>query len=453
MSKDKSHIWGVDVGETVVYNHKKPQPKALLSAEVEMKLSIVIPALNEEPNIGELISELHKVITHISPEYEIILVDGGSADNTRDVAKRLNAKVIVQRMKGYGGALREGFNVAQGQYILTLDGDLSHSPAFIPQMWEARAQAEIVVASRYARGGSAETSLLRRALSKILNKVFTTGLSLPLKDISSGFRLYQASLLHDLNLASSDFDILEEVLIKCYAQGWRVKEIPFHYLPRKSGGSHVKLLRFGVSYLRTFRRMWSLRNSSPLADYDYRAFDSRIPLQRYWQRRRYTIITNLAGAAKATLDVGCGSSRILSGLENGLGVDIQMAKLRYARRHGKPLVNASIYDLPFKDNAFDCVVCSEVIEHLLAGERPFFEMSRVLQPGGRLIIGTPDYASIWWRVIERLYALFARGGYAEEHITRYSKSGLVELIEKQGFNYEEIHYICHSEMILSFSKR
>ena len=418
-----------------------------------MTLSIVIPALNEEANISELIPALHKVASQISPQYEIILVDGGSVDNTRDVAKRLNAKVIVQKRRGYGGALNEGFDAAHGEYILTLDGDLSHSPAFIPQMWEAKAEAEIVVASRYVTGGSAETSLTRRALSKILNKVFTTGLSLPLKDISSGFRLYQVSLLQDLNLTSSDFDILEEVLIKGYAQGWRIKEIPFRYMPRKSGTTHVKLLRFAISYLKTFGRMWRLRNSILSADYDDRAFDSRIPLQRHWQRRRYSIITNLARGSKSTLDVGCGSSRILRGLDNGLGVDIQMARLRYARKHDKPLVNASIYRLPFKDNAFDCVVCSEVIEHLPPEERPFWEMSRVLQPDGRLIIGTPDYASIGWRVIGRLYALFAPEGYANEHITRYSKSGLVELIEKQSFSCQEIHHICRSEMILSFSKR
>lgn len=417
-----------------------------------MKLSIVIPALNEEANIGELITALHDVVALISPEYEIILVDGGSVDKTRDVAERLNAKVIVQKGRGYGGALKEGFDAAQGEYILTLDGDLSHSPAFIPQMWEAKTEAEIVVASRYAPGGSAEMPRVRRLLSRMLNKVFTTGLSLPLKDISSGFRLYRSSLLPNLALSSSDFDILEEVIVKCYAQGWRVKEIPFHYLPRKGGNTHVKLLRFGISYLRTFRRMWRLRNSILSADYDARAFDSRIPLQRYWQRRRYKIITDLARGAGSTLDVGCGSSRILMGLENGIGVDIQMAKLRYIRGYGKPLVNAAIHALPFKDNAFDCVVCSEVIEHLPLGEEPFLEMGRVLKGGGRLIMGTPDYASAWWRVIERLYGRFAPGGYAEEHITRYSKSSLVELLEGQGFALEEVHYVCHSEMILSFRK-
>lgn len=417
-----------------------------------MKLSIVIPALNEEANIGELIAAIHQVVPQITPEYEIILVDGGSTDRTREIAQSLNARVVIQKERGYGGALKEGFGMARGDYILTLDADLSHSPNFIPLMWKARAEAEIVVASRYVAGGSAEMPLVRKALSLILNKVFTWGLSLPLKDISNGFRLYRSSSIRELALGSSNFDILEELLVKCYAQGWKIVEVPFRYLPRKGGTSHVKLLKFAISYLRTFMRMWSLRNSILSADYDDRAFESRIPIQRYWQQRRYEIITNLAKGARSTLDIGCGSSRILGGLAHGLGLHMQLSKLRYARKYGKPLVNASIYALPFKDDSFDCVICSEVIEHLPAREQPFFEMSRVLRRGGQLIIRTPDYARWWWRVIERLYHFFISGGYAEEHITHYSKSSLTKLLEAQGYALKEVHYIFGSEMILRLAK-
>jgi SAM-dependent methyltransferase len=214
----------------------------------------------------------------------------------------------------------------------------------------------------------------------------------------------------------------------------------------------VKLLKFGLAYLRTFRRMWSLRNSILSADYDYRAFNSRIPFQRYWQRRRFNIITKLARGAGATLDIGCGSSRILAALENGIGLDVQMSKLRYIRAFGKPLVNATIDALPFGDNAFQCVVCSEVIEHIPGGEAVFSEMSRVLQKGGRLILGTPDYGTIWWRTIERLYGFFAPGGYAEEHITRYTRKGLIEFMERLGFDFQKVRYVGRSEMILSFVK-
>jgi len=418
-----------------------------------VQLSIVIPALNEEGNISELIASLHEVVPSICPQYEVIVIDGGSVDKTREMARMLNTTVIVQKQHGYGGALREGFEAARGDYILTLDGDLSHSPNFIPQMWSACKEAEVVVASRYIRGGSAHMPLLRRLLSRILNKFFAVGLSLPLKDISSGFRLYRSSLLRDLQLGSTRFDILQEIIVKCYAQGWKIAEVPFHYLPRKSGHSHVRLLKFGLAYLRTFRRMWGLRNSIRSADYDYRAFDSRIPLQRYWQRCRYKIVCDMSRGARSTLDIGCGSSRILSGLDNGIGLDIQMTKLRFIRSYGKPLVNAAINALPFKDNAFDCVVCSEVIEHIPSNSKPFQEMSRVLQKGGKLILGTPDYGSLWWRVIERLYDVFAPGGYAEEHITRYTRRSLTEVMEQLGFAVERVRYIGRSEMILSLRKK
>ncbi|HEM62157.1 MAG TPA: methyltransferase domain-containing protein, partial [Chloroflexi bacterium] len=323
---------------------------------------------------------------------------------------------------------------------------------FIDRMWAARHEAEVVVASRYVPGGSARMPLLRKVLSVILNRVFTKGLSLPLYDISSGFRLYHSAVIKNLELESSDFDVLEEILIRCYAEGWRIKEVPFHYLPRQEGDSHVHLLRFGLAYLRTFHRMWSLRNSILCADYDDRAFDSRIPPQRYWQRRRYEIVTGLAQGNGASLDIGCGSSRILASLGDVVGTDISLRKLRWARKYGKPLVNASIFDLPFADGVFDCVISSEVIEHISPGQRPFLEMRRVLKDGGSLVLGTPDYGRLSWRVIEALYHRLIPGGYADEHITQYTREELARSMEGLGFHLLDVEYVFGSEMILLFRK-
>jgi ubiquinone/menaquinone biosynthesis C-methylase UbiE len=319
-------------------------------------------------------------------------------------------------------------------------------------MWRAKSDAEIVIASRYTPGGSADMPLSRRILSHILNMVFTRGLSLPVKDVSSGFRLYHSSTVSTLDLKSSDFDILEEVLVKCYAQGWNIKEIPFHYYPRKGGVTHAKLVQFAISYLKTFKRMWSLRNSIESADYDARAYNSVIPVQRYWQRKRYKIITGMAQDTGAILDIGCGSSRILGALDNVVGLDILMRKLRYARKYDKPLINGSIFNLPFKENSFDCVICSEVIEHIPADESTFAEISRVLKPGGRLILGTPDYGRWRWRFIEWVYQHVIPGGYAEEHITQYTHKALVELMGSMGYTLQRTAYILGSEMILQLEK-
>lgn len=418
-----------------------------------MQLTVIIPALNEANNLRVLLPRLSQVLAALVPAgHEVIVVDGGSTDATVELGESLGAKVILQEEPGYGGALKAGFRAAEGDYLLTLDADLSHDPGFIEQMWAARQEAEVVVASRYVPAGSARMPLVRKVLSLILNRFFTLGLSLPLHDISSGFRLYQSSALSGMELESSDFDILEEILIRCYAQGWRIKEVPFQYLPRGEGDSHINLLRFGFAYLRTFRRMWELRNSILCADYDDRAFDSRVPPQRYWQRRRYEIVTGFAEGDGPCLDVGCGSSRILSGLSDVVGADISLRKLRWARKYGKPLVNASAFDLPFVDGAFDCVISSEVIEHIPASEQPFMEMRRVLSEGGRMVLGTPDYGRLSWRIIEALYHRLIPGGYADEHVTRYTREELVHFLEGLGFHHLETRYVLGSEMIMVFRR-
>jgi len=103
------------------------------------------------------------------------------------------------------------------------------------------------------------------------------------------------------------------------------------------------------------------------------------------------VITRLAQGFGPVLDVGCGSSRILASIPGMTGLDVQLHKLRYSRRYENQLVHGSIFDLPFADASFDCLICSEVIEHIPAEEKAFDELSRVLKSGGRLILGTPDY--------------------------------------------------------------
>ncbi|MBM4429243.1 MAG: glycosyltransferase [Chloroflexi bacterium] len=427
-----------------------------------MELSVVIPALHEAENLARLLPQLHTVLSSLGEGqkpagqgggYEIIVVDNHSTDGTAEVCAAEKAALVHQTEPGYGGALWAGFERASGEYILTMDADLSHVPNFIPTMWQHRDNAELVIASRYVEGGRADMPKYRHVLSVILNQVYSRALSLPVQDLSSGFRLYRSSILKNLDLRSHDFDALEEILIKCYAAGCKILEVPFHYVPRHTGKSKVKLLQFGLSYLRTLLRMWKLRNSISSADYDARAFDSPIPLQRYWQRRRHKIVTQMADARRPSLDIGCGSSRILSALaEHTIGLDIDRGKLLYARRYGRPLVQGSVFTLPFPAESFEQIVCSEVIEHLPSSPQPFLEIARVLKDGGHLILGTPDYGRLSWLIIERLYKIFAPDAYGDQHITHYRAGELVEFMKTQGFQFKRREYVAHSEVILLFEK-
>jgi SAM-dependent methyltransferase len=355
----------------------------------------------------------------------------------------------------FGAALRAGFRAASGAYIITIDPDVAGPFTFVRDLWSHRADGEIVIASRYLPESRHQMSAPRRIGSTILNAVFRRGLSLGIRDVSSALRLYRADVVKALALEADDYDILEEVLVRAYAAGWRVVEIPLSYAPNPKlpTKAHRRLV---TAYLRTFWALWKLRNSIAAADYDYRAHDSPIPLQRFWQRSRYRYITELIDGQGAVLDVGCGSSHIIGALAPGsVALDVLINKLRFARRFRVPLVRGSGFALPVPDESFPCVLCSQVIEHVpMTGVTPSIldELCRVLKPGGRLVLGTPDYDRWEWVYIEKAYGFFAPGGYADEHISHYTREGLLEEFARRGFTHEATRYILRGELILAFRK-
>jgi len=420
----------------------------------QVDLSIVIPALNEGPNLELLLPQLKTVLDGIGIVWEVLIVTRQHDAETRSAGERGGARVLNQKEPGYGGALVCGFAAARGAYIITMDADLSHQPTFIKDMWLARDRAEVIVASRYVAGGSADMPIGRYLLSRVLNMFFCRGLGLKIHDLSSGYRLYRKSAVAGQQLEARDFDILQEILVRAHAQGWRVAEIPFVYKPRIHGTSHARLFKFGLAYLRTFRSLWGLRNSILAADYDDRAYDSVIPLQRYWQRSRFRHLTALIDGWGEVLDVGCGSSRVIGALPEGsIALDILIRKLRYSRKFSRPLVQGSAFNLPFADGAFSCVLCSQVIEHIPKEPVVLDELSRVVREGGRLVLGTPDYSRWEWVVTEKLYGFFKPGGYADEHIAHYDRDELVRSLGARGFALDETRYIMRGELILAFRKQ
>jgi ubiquinone/menaquinone biosynthesis C-methylase UbiE len=135
-----------------------------------------------------------------------------------------------------------------------------------------------------------------------------------------------------------------------------------------------------------------------------------------------------------------------------VALDVLLRKLRYSRRYGVPLVHGSGFALPFADESFPCVLCSQVIEHVPKDSPILSELVRVLKPGGRLVLGTPDYANWQWVVTEKAYGFFAPGAYADEHIARYSRDELLKHFTALGFTHEATRYILRGELILALRK-
>jgi len=393
-------------------------------------------------NLNDNLHLLHSFLGNVAKHVQIILVIN---DSIKNIANTLKTHITQHIYVGHVSNLtlaKVASVYAEHLFVLTymVEDDAWPSAKVLEAVWRERYRADLIVA-RFVYKQASLAGIQTRFLSRLL--------SLPLRDIFGSCRLYRREVLFALRACllqgTGVIDELE-LLVYIIAEGYSVLEVN---LTDHCSASN-RLVRLPIHRLIA---LWRLRNSILSADYDDRAYDSIIPLQRYWQRRRFYLIRELTSGEGPVLDVGCGSSRILTDLPKGsVGIDILLRKLRYARRFSIALIQASGNHLPVADGAFTCVLCSQVIEHLPKHSPIIEELCRVLRPGGRLVIGTPDYAHWEWRLIERLYAIFAPGGYADEHIARYSRQELLDLFESRGFVHEATRYILRSELIMAFRK-
>jgi dolichol-phosphate mannosyltransferase len=427
----------------------EPQAATTTPDVAKLDVSVVIPAWNEAENVRKIIPQLRRVLEKARVSYDITIVVPNAEDNTVAACKELGVTSHVQQGPGYGGALKTGFEAAKGSWILTLDADCSHDPSAVLSMLESRDRADIIIGSRYARFGHSQAGWFRDSLSRILNGFFRGVLSVPVQDMTSGFRLYRRRVFDEVKAWGRHFDSLVEILVLAYSLGFSVHEVPFHYRPRGAGVSHARVFTFGIRYLALAWRLWWLRYSYFSADYDQRAFYSRIPLQRWWQRKRYEIILGFLGdQGGSILDIGCGTSMVIMALPEAVGLEVAFKKLRFLRQLGRRLTAGVLKKLPFRERQFDQVICSEVIEHIPMSEISFEEMRRVLKPGGTLVIGTPDYGTWVWPFIEWCYKRVMPGGYSDEHISHFTAQSLKEHLEKTGFEVLETRWILGGEMIM-----
>ncbi len=414
--------------------------------------SVLILTKNEADNLKSLLPQISEVLGGMGLDFETVIIDAHSKDRTKEVAESLGAKVFLQEGQGYGAAFKEGISRCQGDWILAVDADHSHPPFFLRSMIENKTGTDLLIASRFVPGGDAHMELYRKVLSRVLSTIFGYCLGIPVKDVSSGFRVYRRKALSEIKLESRDFDVLIEVMIKLISKGYKVREIPFIYEPRVFGSSNARLFKFAVSYLKTLKRMWNLRNSGDAADYEERAYRSLIPLQAYWQKQRVECVKKLADRNVLTLDIGSGSSRTVRSMPKSIALDINIAPLRFLRSNGALAVQADMNSLPFPDSSFKQVILCNIIQHIKKDLLSLDEIKRVLSTDGKLIIGTPDYSSKLWEFLDKIHAFILPRAPGSMIKSRYTNSELKDLLSKNGFKIKEELNILNAEIILSAEK-
>jgi dolichol-phosphate mannosyltransferase len=222
-------------------------------------LTVIIPAYLEGENLIQLLPRLNITVAALSINYEIIVVDTvNSMDNTQEVCILNKVKCINTLNKDcYGNAIRTGIKNANGAKIIFMDGDGSHEPEFIKELWQYKDSYDLVAASRYIPGGNRDSSRLSIFLSKLLNVMYASFLKINCKDLSNSFKLYDTKQLKELVLVCNHFDIIEEMIFKLAKNKtfFKIKEIPSSFKKRMHGETKKNFLVFVVSYFITIIKL------------------------------------------------------------------------------------------------------------------------------------------------------------------------------------------------------
>jgi dolichol-phosphate mannosyltransferase len=221
--------------------------------EPELRSIVIVPTYNEADNIRLLVADILATGRAAPLDLDILIVDDNSPDGTGQIADDLAARhpsVHAHHRPGklgLGTAYIAGFHygLANGyDRILTMDADFSHHPQYIPALvGKSRSHADLVIGSRYVRGGGTQgCALPRQVLSWGANAFAKTVLGLRAMDCTAGFRCYRREVLESIDLdaiLSNGYSFLIEMLYRCQRQGWRVDEVPILFENRRRGASKV----------------------------------------------------------------------------------------------------------------------------------------------------------------------------------------------------------------------
>lgn len=222
-----------------------------------MELSVIVPTFNEGPNVAELLRRVGAQLQGM--EFEVIFVDDSTDDTPATIEREAAASPFPVRLihreeatAGLGGAVVEGFAAARARWCLVMDGDLQHPPEDIPRLLERAVvgDADVVVASRYAAGGTAKgladaTRTTVSRLSTMLTKAMFPRKLAACTDPMTGFFLLDTAAVDLDSLRPRGFKILLEILAR---RQLRVAEVPFDFAARHAGSSKASFTQ-GVRFL------------------------------------------------------------------------------------------------------------------------------------------------------------------------------------------------------------
>jgi glycosyltransferase involved in cell wall biosynthesis len=212
-----------------------------------MSIVAVVPAYNEASTIGPIIDKTDRFVD------EVVVIDDGSSDDTAAVAKNHGATVVSHAINtGVGGAVRTGYLYAirnEYKFVVQIDADGQHDPAYIPELLDAAEDCDMVIGSRYLNESYKDYSLIRNIGIQFFTAAVNIFGGMEITDVTSGFRVYRVDKLDDI-LHHSDNHWAVEQTLGAAKQGFRTTEISVEMPTRDEGESQFTIDTFALYPIR-----------------------------------------------------------------------------------------------------------------------------------------------------------------------------------------------------------
>jgi len=240
-------------------------------------LSVFFPAYNDSGTIASMVIRTVQTASKLTPDFEVIVVDDGSADGTADIADELARTYPQVRAvhhpinRDYGAALQTGFRSATKELIFYTDGDAQYDPTELTLLWDRIADADLVNGYKISRADPVHRIFIGRLYHHVVSLMF----GLTLRDVDCDFRLMRRTIFERINLEKTSGIICVEMMKKIQDAGFRIVEVPVHHFHRAYGTSQFfnfrRLARVArdlllLWYALVVRRTHERADVTPLAD-------------------------------------------------------------------------------------------------------------------------------------------------------------------------------------------